>query len=254
MTTPRWPALLLCLALAGPAIAGHGAELEADELGAALDGDRAHRAAAVDFILAEPAPRTSLEMLVGAARAVQLGRVEDAGVLYYGGEMRARYELDAYRSDGPDAGTPAAAVRQLSHQLGRAIHPAILDNPERLEAVVRRLEDWPVRPPEGYSPAWPVQSEVLPEVADRIAGEIRETRLGVLRDYLVAVRDDVWQQALEDIRAYNGLSSDRRDTEAARERLADAQRRIERAEDRLDVCLLGAGCRPERTTSPGGQG
>lgn len=251
----RWiGALVLALSAAPLALAGHGGELDADRLAAALDGDRAHRAAAVDFILAQPAERTSLEMLVGAARAVQLGRIEDAGVLYYGGQMRARFELDAFRAEQQGPSSPAAAVSRLSHELGRAIHPAVLDDPERLQAVVARLEDWPVRPPAGYEPAWPVTSEALPEAAARMAREIRTTRLGVLQDYLLAVRDAAWRSALADIRAYNGLSRERRETEHARERLADAQQRIERAEDRLGVCLLGKGCRPEAAPAPGGPG
>jgi len=253
MRRGRIAALLLSLLVSSLAIAGHGGELDADGLAEALDGDRAHRDAAVEFILSNPGPRTSLEMLVGAARAVQLGRPEDAGVLYYGGQMRARLELDAFRAERRGPRSPSAAVSRLSHQLGRAIHPAVLDDPKRLEAVVRRLEDWPVRRPEGYEPAWPVTGQALPEATARMAREIRETRLGVLRDYLLAVRDEAWQAALEDIRAYNGLSRERRETGEARARLADAQRRIERAEERLGVCLLGAGCRADATI-PGGEG
>jgi hypothetical protein len=56
-------------------------------------------------------------MYVATARSLDLGRLEDAGFLYYAAQLRARFDLKRFPPVDKGGDSPGVALAAVSHQV-----------------------------------------------------------------------------------------------------------------------------------------
>ena len=127
-------------------------------------GSKASQTAAVDKVLANTNRSDALTMLVAAGTAYKLHRLEDAGFLYYAGNIRGKYDLKRFPPIGKNSDGPSAALGASAYVVGETVNPAITDVPNTYIAVVNRLAAWDCRTTSGYQMLlWQYKSGSLSE-------------------------------------------------------------------------------------------
>lgn len=110
---------------------------------------------AMTYVLGHAAEAPSLQLFMGATAAMGNNRLQDAAFLFYVAQMRSRYDLVRFPPKESGGNSPAVLFAALNQQIGSAINPAIMRDPEALVTVVKRVEAWSPAVPAGYAPGWP---------------------------------------------------------------------------------------------------
>jgi TonB family protein len=119
-----------------------------DPAGDSFVADKAQLGAIVDGFAADPSLAGPLHLYLAANTAFRLGRVEDAGYLFYAAQMRRRFELQRHADDAePDGNNAATYLGFLNQTTGMSVNPAIMRDPAKFAAVIARLEGFDVVPP-----------------------------------------------------------------------------------------------------------
>jgi hypothetical protein len=114
--------------------------------------DRAR--AAVDYVLSNLDMARADVLFMVSMGALELKRIDDAGFLYYAGQLRARVDQQRFPPVGTGGGSPMVAIGALRQVIGAEINPAIMREPTVLAAVLTRLDAWSVGTAPGYDPGW----------------------------------------------------------------------------------------------------
>lgn len=189
-------------------------------------------------VLASPESTDSLSLITASLVALQNGHVEDAGFLYFSGQIRARTDLEIYKPLGKGGDSPAALLGAMSHQAGYAINPEVMRDRVAYGKIVDRLKTFIAQYGSGYSPGW----EYVSSMADEEAKALFITHRNETTEEMIKVNtilsDDIAYQAVLVIQNCNlGGSPDVNCPEL----IIDAMQTVRDAESRLGVegTLLG---------------
>jgi hypothetical protein len=207
-----------------------------DPAGDSFVGQPPELRALVDALVADTSLVSPMLLFMASNTAMRLGRIEQAGFLFYAAQIRAAFDFDRYEiSARPDGNNAATYLAFLKETTGMTVNPALMREPAQFAAVIARLETWEVVPAAGahYPEFEEAKGFKLPR--ERWAARGREIREDFLAkfgrrmaklladpDYAAAVRfvQDVNAGRIEE------NDSSRRQMQANREKMAAAEARM----------------------------
>lgn len=145
-------------------------------------GTAAPPAAAVDYVLAHMRAARADMLLTASLAALQLKRVEDAGFLFYAGQLRSRMDQQRFPPEGKGGSSPAVAIGALQAVIGAEVNAAVMSDAQVLSRTLDRIEAWDVTTVDGYEPGWKY-TNALP------AGEAAKVSQSVKAEYLQTGRN-----------------------------------------------------------------
>jgi len=149
--------------------------------------------ALVRAVLANAERANALALMTAAGSAHRLGRLEDAGFLFYAGRSRALLDLYAYPDD---TGSANPALAAISLQVKSTLLPEIIGNPRASAAIARRYDAWPIVPPSGYDPGWQYdEAKPADEIRSR-AEEIRALQSKMLHNIATLLTISEYREAI----------------------------------------------------------
>jgi hypothetical protein len=152
------PAVLFGLAAASVALARDVPALadkpatDMDRAMLQLQGTPAEQGKAIDYTVAHVAAAPSALMFIAAARSLDLGRLQDAGFLFYAAELRSHSDLQRFPPVGKGGEGPGVAIAAAHQAVGSAVIPALMREPKVLNAVLDRLRSFDLGTPAGSTP------------------------------------------------------------------------------------------------------
>jgi len=153
---------------AAPAADAQPKKPDFDRTAAALQQPEAkRRAEAVDDALARANAAPALVLLMASVAAVSAGRVEEAGFLFYAGQLRMRVDLKRFEPAGQGSEHPSVLLGAMMQTAGQVVNPEIMGQPVRFAAALTRLEAWDAVGPPGYDPGWRY-TKAMPEKEGRV--------------------------------------------------------------------------------------
>ena len=227
--------LIALLALAAVAVAADKPAFDMDRAMVQLQGAPAEQKKAVDHVLAHATSAPSMVMYLAAARSLDLGRLEDAGFLYYAAQVRARFDLKRFPPVDKGGDSPGVALAALSHEVGSTVNPAVMRAPAVFKAVIDKVHAWDVSPPPGYDPGWKFAAAPTPAEARALAASVKEDYLRPA-DGLVTLLNtpeyfEAWKTVQDaNLAPFDGKPHPERD--AAREK---GQKRLLEIEQRMGI-------------------
>lgn len=144
---------------------------------AQLQGTPREQKQAIDFVLAHPADTQAATLYVAAARSLELGRLEDAGFLYYAGQLRTRFDLKRFPPVGQGGDSPGVALGALSQQVGSVVNPAVMREPRVFKAVIDKVRALDLETPPGYDPGWEFAGTPAPAEARALSASVKQEYL-----------------------------------------------------------------------------
>jgi hypothetical protein len=148
-----------------------------DAAAAALETGSAAPVAAVDYVLAHMSAARADVLLTASLAALQLNRVEDAGFLFYAGQLRSRIDQQRFPPEGEGGSSPAVAIGALQAMLGAEVNAAVMRDTKVLARTLDRIQAWDVATVDGYDPGW-AYTKALP------AGAAAKVSQSVKAEYL----------------------------------------------------------------------
>jgi len=202
-------------------------------------GSAAPVAGAVDYVLAHVRAARADVLLRASLAALQLKRVEDAGFLFYAGQLRSRMDQQRFPPEGEGGSSPAVAIGALQTVVGEEVNAAVMGDTKMLARTLDRIETWDVTTVDAYDPGW-AYTKALPageaaKVSQSVKAEYLRTGRGVLTllgipEYVAARRE--FEEAGE------GDLSSQAKLNASLERQEKALARLCAIEKKMNVILM----------------
>lgn len=184
--------------------------------------------APMEFILAHAETAPSVNLLFGSMAALANGRVEDAGFLFYAGQLRARMDLTRFPSKEPGGSHASVAVFALTQTLGQSINPAVMREPAAFRAAVERIDAWHPVTPADYDPGWAYGTKASEEEATREFESRKSDMVSHFRGLVSLLEDPKYFAAFRTLQDVN-LAGDDKDHPTEKER-ADAAKTMREME------------------------
>ena len=145
--------------------------------GDAFVGSREELTRIVDAIVADSSLVSPMYLFFASKTALTLGRVADAGFLFYAAQLRAAFDFERLDvSRRPDGNNAATYLGFLRHTIGEIVNPAIMREPKQFAAVMDRLDRWELAPsPQAYYPEFePLKGfKIPPEQWKKTADDLK---------------------------------------------------------------------------------
>lgn len=204
--------------------------------GDAFIGSRDQLTTIVNAIVTDTTLVSPMLLFFAAQTAFTLGRLEDAGFLFYAAQVRASFDFSRFDVPGtPETGDTARYLSFLRRTIGNNINPVLMSQPPRFAAAINRLETWPVVPslqafyPEfANAKGFKTPAAKWPSMGATIKGRFM---LEFGRKQARLLQDSQYFEAFKFVQSMRlGQSPD---TPANRERFQKANEAMEAAEKRL---------------------
>jgi hypothetical protein len=210
---------------------------------AELESDTGSRAGeALDYVLAHLDMASAEVLLTASIGALQLKRIEDAGFLFYAGQLRSRVDQQRFPPVGKGGDSPAVAIGALQQIIGAEINPAIMREPATFAAVLNRLEAWDTNTARGYDPGWAFAKASSAAEARKVTDTVKAEYLRGGKDVLALITIPEYLSALRESQdAGQGDLTDETKVKAALERQRKALERLCEIEKKMKIAGL---CRP----------
>jgi len=229
---------MILIALLGVAALSAGGDQPASDMDRAmvqLQGTPAEQKTAVDHVLTHATAAPAPLMYLAAARSLDLGRLGDAGFLYYAAQLRARFDLKRFPPVDKGGDSPAVALSALSYQVGSAVNPAVMREPVVFKTVIEKVRAWDVTPPPGYDPGWTYATPSPPADARALAASVKADYLRPAEGLVTLLNTPEYFTAWKTVQDANFAPFDGKphpERAAARE---TAEKRLREIEQRLGI-------------------
>jgi hypothetical protein len=140
---------------------------------AALGSGNAAPVEAVDYVLAHMSAARADVLLTASLAALQLKRVEDAGFLFYAGQLRSRMDQQRFPPKGEGGSSPAVAIGALQAVLGAEVNAAVMRDTKVLARTLDRIEAWDVATVDGYDPGWEYTKALPAGAAAKVSQSVK---------------------------------------------------------------------------------
>jgi hypothetical protein len=198
------------------------------------NGSATERIEYVEFILANHRQANSTQLFFAARNALQSGRIEDAGFLFYAAQLRAK--LDFFRYPSANAQQALGAVRQV---MSEAIDPVIIRDPNVYEKIFDRIKTWEIVPLEDYSPGWDSNAKKTPEEIKSAAASIKQGLVEYMGNGVTLFRIPAYHKAVMTVQSYNFPSSNAKSDATTRADYESALSTIRDLEKDRGISYLG---------------
>jgi hypothetical protein len=198
------------------------------------NGSAAERTEYAEFILANHRQANATQLFFAARNALQSGRIEDAGFLFYAAQLRA--QLDFFRNPSANMQQALGAVRQV---MSEAIDPVIIRDPKVYEKIFDRVKIWEIVPLETYSPGWDSNATKTPEEIKGAAASIKQGLVEYMGNGVSLFKIPAYHKAAMTVQSYNFSSPDVRDDSKSRAAYESALSTIRELERDRGISYMG---------------
>jgi hypothetical protein len=221
----KTPALALAIfgVLSSAAFSQSPAELDLYEQ---LNGPEA--AKALEVVLEKPDERSAFVLFLGAGAAFKEKRLEDSAFLFYAGQLRARFDKECFPPVGQGGDSPFTAISALSYELGAAINPAAMAEPQTFAKAMARIKKWNPKASKEYNPGYEFSERKSEEDALAATKSKRSEFIDRMSDLATLLNDQEYFAAFRVVQAYNFALDDKGPTQDAYDQAMKTMGRIEK--------------------------
>jgi len=206
-------------------------QLDKDLLQGTIDEQRK----ALDSVLAHASTTSAIHMLEASLTALRLGRLEDAGFLFFAGKLRGRVDMECFPPIGQGGDSPGVALTAVGFQIGGALNPAIMREPKSFKAAIDRVRAWDVQMPRGYDPGWE-HTKPKPAVEARaVAAKAKEEYLKPADGLATLLNTPEYFEAFKIVQDYNFSDPKEQVKPEAMERMDRAQKQLREIEEKKGI-------------------
>ena len=185
---------------------------------------------ALNRVLKTPEEFSAGILCVSSSVALRLHRLEDAGFLFYAGQIRAEFDKALFPPIGRGGDNPLVALGVLRVQLGNRLSPALMAEPQLFARVSAKVKSWKPRVPPGFEPGWDYSRKGNLKQAEGAMADTRTEIVSQLGELSMLLQDATYFAAFKTAQDYNlkvaGESS--RPTKAAYDSACQAMEQVEK--------------------------
>jgi hypothetical protein len=200
-----------------------------------LQGTIEEQRKALDGVLAHASTTSSVHLLEASLAAFRLGRLEDAGFLFFAGKLRAHIDQECFPPVGQGGDSPGVALTAVSYQIGGALNPAIMREPKSYKAAIERLRAWDVQMPRGYDPGWEYANPKPAAEARALVAKAKGEYLRPAEGLSTLLNTPEYFEAFKIVQDYNFSDFKEKQKPEARERMERAQKSLRAIEERMGI-------------------
>ncbi len=154
-------------------------------------------------MIAHTATTPSVHLFMAAEISLKLGRLEDAGFLFYAAQLRSLFDQQRFPAVGQGSESPWVLLGALSQQVGAVVNPALNGEPKSFKAVVERMRAWDVQTAEGYDPGWKYASPKPAAEARALGERLKQDYLELAEGFATLLNTPEYFRAYKTLQDFN---------------------------------------------------
>jgi hypothetical protein len=117
----------------------------------------------LEKVVAHPENATAIQLAVAAATMYRAGDLEEAGFLFNAARLRLSHDLDKYEPKNTGSTSTDWFVSVLFDKLAQDVITSLSLDPKVMSKVVKRIESFDLKEPQGYNPGWDYTPHTMPD-------------------------------------------------------------------------------------------
>ncbi len=109
---------------------------------------------ALDRVLKDSEEYSAVILYAACAVAMRTNRLEDAGFLFYAGQIRVKFDKAVFPPTGTGGNSPMLLFGALQYEVGTPLNPALFAKPKIFVKVAERIKSWKPKAGPKYEPGW----------------------------------------------------------------------------------------------------
>lgn len=164
---------------------------------------------ALNKVLKTPDEFSAGLLFVSCSVALRLHRLEDAGFLFYAGNIRTEFDKALFPPVvGSGGASPLVVLGMLQVEQGTRLSPALMGEPKLFAKVTARVKSWKPRVPSGFEPGWDYSKKGNEKQAEAVMETTRNEIVSQLGDLSRLLQDDAYFAAFKTAQDYHLRAAD----------------------------------------------
>ena len=166
--------------------------------------DEGKRSEVVELVVADLEQWNSLMLLFTSNVAIIEEQFKHAAILYHAGKIRAKIDLEHYKSSKKGGNSPATGLGALISMLSQRInsHPAF-SMPTAYHAMAEGLTKWEPQYTSAYDPGWPYEQPPNLQKVQEDFNEYKNQRVHQFQGLATLLENQEYVDAFSIVKAYN---------------------------------------------------
>jgi hypothetical protein len=160
------------------------------------------------YILQNQEEIPSTYLLLASAQSLQLNRLEDAGYLYYAGQLRAKFDLRRFPPKQEGGNSPSITLINLMRKVGSVVNPEVFKKPELFNRIIVNLTKFPITTKADYEPGWDYKYEQPLNKQKEILREIANSDIKQLAGFSLLLNDTEYFNAFMTLQEFHLLDEE----------------------------------------------
>lgn len=160
------------------------------------------------YILRNQEDIPSTYLLFASAQSLQLDRLEDAGYLYYAGQLRAKFDLRRFPPKQLGGNSPSITLISLMRQVGSVVNPEVFKKPELFNRIIVNLAKFPITTKADYDPGWEYKYKLPLSKQKEILREIANSDIKQLAGFAQLLNDTEYFNAFKTLQEFHLLDEE----------------------------------------------
>jgi hypothetical protein len=166
------------------------------------------------YILQHQQDIPSTHLIFASAQALNMNQLEDAGHLYYAGQIRAKFDLKRFPPKQQGGSSPHITIIDLLREVGSVVNPEVFKNPKVFNRIVVNLAKFPMITKADYDPGWDYKYRLPINKQKEILQEIAKTDIKQLADFSQLLNNPEYFSAFKSLQEFYTLSEEKRELQA----------------------------------------
>ena len=166
--------------------------------------DEGKRSEVVELVVTNMEQWNALMLLFTVNVAIIEEQFKHAAILYHAGKIRAKIDLDHYKSVGKGGNSPATGLGALISMLSQRInsHPAF-SMPTAYQVIAASLTKWEPHYTSSYDPGWPYEQPPNFQKVQEDFNEYKDQRIHHFQGLATLLENQEYVDAFAIVKAYN---------------------------------------------------
>jgi hypothetical protein len=160
------------------------------------------------YILLNQEDIPSTYFLLASAQSLQLNRLEDAGYLYYAGQLRAKFDLRRFPPKQQGGNSPNITLISLMRQVGSVVNPEVFKKPKLFNTIITNLARFPITTKADYNPGWEYKYQLPLSKQKEILRKIANTDIKQLAGFSQLLNDTEYYNAFTTLQEFHLLDEE----------------------------------------------
>ena len=166
--------------------------------------DEGKRSEVVELVVSNMEHWNALILLFTVNVAIIEEQFKHAAILYHAGKIRAKIDLDHYKSVGKGGNSPATGLGALISMLSQRInsHPAF-SMPTAYQVIAASLKKWEPHYTSSYDPGWPYEQPPNFQKVQEDFDEFKNQRVQHFQGLATLLSNEEYAAAYSIVKTYN---------------------------------------------------